>query len=100
MKTFLSTLAILLLLGCAATGGGPKIQMIEPPEAKSGLEAQVGPCYGGGEVMPNVMACFYDVDQDENPDIILMYSWDGESLSLIQALMPEEFNEFLGTLPW
>jgi len=51
----------------------------------------IGPCYGSAQAYQDTMACFYDVDNDKEPDIALIYAWTGERLVLIDTIMIDEF---------
>jgi hypothetical protein len=55
-------------------------------------EASIGPCYGSARTYQGFV-CFYDVDKDQNPDIALIYTWDGERLTLIDTAMIDEFRK-------
>ena len=48
-------------------------------------ERTIGPCYGSFYLSEEIMGCFYDVDKDKEPDIVLFYAWTGEELVLIMA---------------
>ena len=54
-------------------------------------ERAIGPCYGSAQLYQDTMACFYDVDNDQDPDIALVYAWTGERLVLIDVMMMDEF---------
>lgn len=64
-------------------------------KGKKPIEPMIGPCYGGGNVGANIYSCYYDVDQDKKPDIVLFYEWNAEKFVLIQSLMPKEFAEMI-----
>jgi len=82
MKTIIAALIIFAMFGCATQG--------------INLEGtKIGPCYGQRMVSHDMMGCYYDVDKDEVPDIVLLYSWDGERLTLRAPVMISDFEAFV-----
>ena len=57
------------------------------------INKTIGPCYGSGYPMPGFMSCYYDVDHDSKPDIVLIYKWNGEILVLVDTMMITEYNQ-------
>jgi hypothetical protein len=52
----------------------------------------IGPCYGSARKYQDFV-CFYDVNKDKEPDIALIYTWDGDRLVLTDTVMMDEFRK-------
>ena len=70
MKAILAAILIIIVMGCATT-------------AEYHQDRNIGPCYGSTTFGPGTYGCFYDVNQDKEPDILLVYVWNDEMGELV-----------------
>ena len=52
----------------------------------------IGPCYGSSRVFPGTFGCYYDVDGDKKPDIVLVYKYTDGGLVLIDSFLMDELH--------